>query len=100
MAFSFRLTRDAQQDLKGIRCYTVDTWGREQSRIYLEGMRDTICVLVEFPGQGPARQDVGDGVFGFPYGSHMLYYQLEKKQLLVFAVLHQRMVPTGRLKGR
>ncbi|MFZ2290494.1 MAG: hypothetical protein WAV92_12640 [Halopseudomonas yangmingensis] len=36
----------------------------------------------------------------FPYGSHMLYYRLEKKHLVVFAVLHQRMVPEGHLKGR
>lgn len=100
MAFSFRLTRDAQQDLKAIRRYTVTTWGQEQSRKYLQGLRDTIELLVEFPGQRLARQDVDDGVFSFPYGSHMLYYRLEKNQLVVFAVLHQRMTPAGHLKGR
>lgn len=100
MASGFRLTRDAQQDLTAIRRYTVDTWGQEQSRKYLQGVRDTIELLVEFPGQGLARQDVGDGVFSFPYGSHMLYYRLEKKQLVVFAVLHQRMVPEGHLQRR
>ncbi|SRR5690554_1820816 len=96
----FRLTRDAQQDLKAIRRYTVDTRRQEQSRKYLQGVRDTIELLAEFPGQGLVRQDVDDGVFSFPYGSHMLYYRLEKKQLVVFAVLHQRMVPGGHLKGR
>src|SRR5690606_19973294 len=100
MASGFRLTRDAQQDLTAIRSYTVDTWGQEQSRKYLQGVRDTIELLVEFPGQGLARQDVGDDVFSFPYGSHMLYYRLEKKQLVVFAVLHQRMVPEGHLQRR
>ena len=100
MASCFRLTRDAQQDLTAIRRYTVDTWGQEQSRKYLQGVRDTIELLVEFPGQGLARQDVGDDVFSFPYGSHILYYRLEKKQLVVFAVLHQRMVPEGHLQRR
>lgn len=46
------------------------------------------------------RENVGEGVLSFPYGSHMLYYRLEKKHLVVFAVLHQRMVPEGHLKGR
>ena len=100
MAFSFRLTLDAQQDLRAIRRHTVDTWGQEQSRKYLEGMRDTLELLAEFPGQGLDRSDVGEEVFSFPYGSHMLYYRIEKKQLVVFAVLHQRMVPEGHLKGR
>jgi len=30
----------------------------------------------------------------------MLYYRLEKEQLVVLAVLHQRMVPEEHLKGR
>lgn len=100
MALRFRLTRDAQQDLRTIRHYTVNTWGQEQSSKYLQGARETIELLVEFPGQGLVRLDVGEGVFSFPYGSHMLYYRLEKKQLVVFAVLHQRMVPTEHLQGR
>ncbi|MFZ2290495.1 MAG: type II toxin-antitoxin system RelE/ParE family toxin [Halopseudomonas yangmingensis] len=51
MGFSFRLTRDAQKDLTAIRRYTVETWGTEQSRRYLQGMRETIELLAEFPGQ-------------------------------------------------
>ncbi|PRB82693.1 type II toxin-antitoxin system RelE/ParE family toxin [Pseudomonas sp. MYb185] len=100
MAFGFRLTRDAQQDLKAIRRYTVNTWGQEQSRKYLQGAREAMELLAEFPGQGLVRLDVGEGVFSFPYGSHMLYYRLEKKQLVIFAMLHQRMVPTEHLQGR
>lgn len=100
MALGFRLTRDAQKDLTTIRRYTVETWGQEQSRTYLQGIRDTIELLAEFPGQGVVRQDVGEGVFSFPCGSHMLYYRLEMKQVVVFAVLHQRMVPEEHLQGR
>ncbi|WP_022964596.1 type II toxin-antitoxin system RelE/ParE family toxin [Halopseudomonas pelagia] len=100
MASGFRLTRDAQQDLTAIRRYTVNTWGQEQSRKYLQGTRETIELLAEFPGQGVVRLDVGEGVFSFPYGSHMLYYRIKEEQLVVFAVLHQRMVPTEHLQGR
>lgn len=100
MASGFRLTHDAQKDLTAIRRYTVNTWGLEQSRRYLQGAKETIKLLIEFPGQGAVRLDVGEGVFSFPYGSHMLYYRIEEGQLVVFAVLHQRMVPTEHLQGR
>lgn len=100
MVSGFRLTRDAQQDLTAIRRHTVNTWGQEQSRQYLQGARETIELLVEFPGQGVVRLDVGEGVFSFPYGSHMLYYRIADEQLVVFAVLHQRMAPTEHLQRR
>lgn len=99
MTLGFRLTRSAQQDLTAIRRYSEQTWGQEQAKKYLQAMRGTIELLVEFPAQGVARPDVGEGVFSFPYASHTLYYRIEK-QLVVFAVLHQRMVPAGHLKRR
>lgn len=100
MALGFRLTRGAQQDLTAIRRYSEQAWGREQAKKYLQGMRETLGLLAEFPGQGTVRQDVGEGVLGFPYGSHWLFYRMEKEQLVVFAVLHQRMVPMQHLRER
>ncbi|MDM7857393.1 type II toxin-antitoxin system RelE/ParE family toxin [Thiopseudomonas acetoxidans] len=99
MAAAFRLTRDAQQDLTDIRRYTAQQWGQEQSSKYLLNLRSTIKLLAEFPGQGSKREDVGQGVYSFPCASHMLYYRIEQKQLLVFAVLHQRMLPTGHIRA-
>ncbi|NLY16348.1 MAG: type II toxin-antitoxin system RelE/ParE family toxin [Gammaproteobacteria bacterium] len=82
------------------REYSEQAWGREQAKKYLLGMRETIALLAEFPGQGTVRQDVGEGVLSFPYGSHWLFYRIEKEQLVVFAVLHQRMVPMEHLAER
>lgn len=100
MAAGFRLTRDAQQDLTEIRSYTTQAWGQAQSRKYLQDLRSTLELLAEFPGQGTVRRDVGEGVLSFPYGSHMLYYRVENKTVVVFAVLHQKMLPTAHLQGR
>lgn len=100
MAAGYRLTHDAQQDLMAIRRYTQQNWGTEQSRKYLQNMRSTLELLAEFPGQGTVRPEVGEGVHCFPYGSHMLYYRLDEGLLIVFAVLHQRMVPMQHLKER
>ncbi|MBS7326022.1 MAG: type II toxin-antitoxin system RelE/ParE family toxin [Thiopseudomonas sp.] len=100
MASGFRLTRDAQQDLAEIRRYTTQVWGQSQSRKYLQDLRSTLDVLAEFPGQGTVRQDVKEGVLSFLYGSHMLYYRVESETVVVFAVLHQRMLPVAHIQGR
>lgn len=100
MATGFRLTRDAQQDLTEIHRYTTQAWGQVQSRKYLQDMHSTLELMAEFPGQGEGREDAGEGVLCFPYGSHMLYYRVENKVVVVFAVLHQRMLSTAHFQKR
>jgi toxin ParE1/3/4 len=96
---AFRITPDAQSDLLAIRRFTISEWGVEQSRKYLDGLRQTIMLLAETPLLGRTRPDVGEKVFSFPHGSHVIYYLLHRKQLVVFAVLHKRMVPMNHLQG-
>ncbi len=80
---AFRITPDAQSDL-----VAIDT-----------GLRQIITLLAETPLLGRARPDVGEKVFSFPHGSHVIYYLLHRKQLVVFAVLHKRIVPMNHLQG-
>jgi len=96
----FYLTRGAQPDLIDIRRYTVKKWGSVQSKKYLSKLRETICLLAETPTLGKLRPDVGLGVISFPYVSHVVYYVENKQQLVIFAVLHKRMVPDSHLAQR
>jgi|SRR5690554_515126 len=100
MTTGFRLTRDAQQDLTEIRRYTTQAWGQVQSRKYLQDMHSTLELMAEFPGQGGDREDVGEKVLSFPYGSHMLYYRMDSTAVVVFAALHQRMLPAAHIRGK
>lgn len=100
MAVGFRLTRDAQQDLTEIRRYSTQAWGQAQSRKYFQDLRSTLELMAEFPGQGVEREDVGEGVHSFPYGSHMLYYRVDDTAVVVFAALHQRMLPAVHIQKR
>ena len=36
----------------------------------------------------------------FPHASHVIYYLLEKKHLIVTGILHSSMVPENHLKDR
>ena len=97
---NYRLTPDAQSDLIEIRQFTVEKWGAVQSQKYLLELRKTLCLLCETPSLGKSRPDVDPDVLSFPHASHVIYYMVHKKQLVVFGVLHKRMVPVNHLAGR
>lgn len=97
---SFRLTPDAKSDLIEIRRYTLQQWGATQSEKYLSELRHRIRLLAENPYLGMSRPEVSKDVLSFPHASHIIYYLVSKDQLIVFGVLHKRMVPTHHLNGR
>jgi len=91
----YRFTHEAQQDLIKIRRFTLQTWGAEQSGIYLANLKNTVQLLSEMPSMGKNCQDeLGDGVYRFPCVSHTIYYFIiPDHTLVVIAILHQNMVP-------
>jgi len=97
---SYRLTSDAQSDLIEIRRYTLTQWGSSQSKKYLSEIRQAIHLLSETPMLGKQRSDIAAGVFSFPHASHVIYFVLHENQLVVFGVLHKRMVPLSHLENR
>lgn len=97
---NYRLTSDAQADLIEIRRFTVKQLGNAQSQKYLSELRQTIRLLAETPSLGKARPDVVEGALSFPHVSHTIYYVIHAQQLVVFGVLHKRMVPVNHLDGR
>ena len=99
-AHDYRLTIDAQSDLIEIRSFTLAHWGRKQSEKYLSDLRQIIRILSEAPKMGKQRPKLGLEVFSFPHASHVIYYQVRGKQLVVFAVLHKSMVPIAHLEAR
>ncbi len=96
----YHLTQDAQSDLIEIRQYTLQQWGAAQSSKYLSELRKTIGLLAERPTLGKARPEVGLNILSFPHASHLIYYVVHEQQLVVFAVLHKRMVPLNHVVER
>ena len=96
----FRLTPDAQSDLIEIHRYTQQQWDSVQSKKYLSELRQTITLLAETPTIGKSRPDIGIDILSFPHVSHIIYYVIYEEELVVFSVLHKRMVPINHLKDR
>ena len=97
---TYRLTPEAQADLSEIRQYTLQQWGIVQARQYLSGLRKTLNLLAEAPSLGELRPEVGTNVLSFPHVSHVVYYIVHKQQVVIFGVLHKRMVPLKHLMER
>ncbi len=96
----YRLTPDAQFDLIEIRRYTLHQWGETQSLKYLTELRQTIRLLADTPSLGKSRPKIGTNVLSFPCKSHVVYYVMHEHQLVVFGVLHKRMIPRRYLDER
>lgn len=91
---SYALTDEAQRDLTEIRQFTLEKWGRTQSRDYLSRLRHTLQNLADMPMMGKNREDeLGPGTYSFPYVSHMVYYEPSSQGIIVLAILHQSQVP-------
>jgi toxin ParE1/3/4 len=96
----YRLTPDAQADLREIRLYTLDRWGAERSRAYLEGLTQTLDTLCTMPKMGRPQEEIRQGLRSHLHRSHCIYYLLIFDTLYVLGVLHQSRVPQNHLKGR
>ncbi len=97
---NYQLAPDAQSDLVEIRQYTLEKWGEAQSKKYLAELRQTIRLLAKTPSLGKSRPEVGKNVSSFPHVSHVIYYVVHQQQLVIFGVLHKRMVPVKHLVER
>ncbi len=94
----YRLTKDAKKNLKDIRQYTLDNWGKQKVSKYLAGLRETMRMLSNSPGMGVHRPDVEEGIYSFSYESHTIYYFTEKNLVIIAGVLHKNMVPANHLE--
>jgi toxin ParE1/3/4 len=58
MTLRYRITPQAQEDLKNIGRYTQRKWGKEQRNRYLKNLFDRFSWLSENPGLGRQRPEV------------------------------------------
>ncbi len=98
---SYRITREAQRDLKGIVNYTISHWGKQKSQAYLTRLQHVLSQLAEMPEMGQNRfSELGERIYSFPCVSHMIYYLHSDADIVVLAVLHQSQAPAHHLITR
>ncbi len=86
----YRLSPAAQGDLERIWVFTVQMWSADQAEAYLQGLDETLDILVAHPGIARERYEIVPPVRLHPYRSHLIVYRIEPDHLAVIRILHTR----------
>jgi len=87
----FRLRPKARSDIDAIWDYTVKTWGVQQARSYITGLRDVCTDLAENPELGKHRDELYKGLRVYPSGKHVVCYLTGDKGIDIVRILHGNM---------
>jgi len=83
---------EADEALREIFRYTLDRWGEEQARAYLERIRDACAQLTDHPGVGRFLRRIRDAELRQLQGeSHVVVYAVRPEGVVILAVLHEAM---------
>lgn len=88
------LSPEAQASLQEIRKFSVENFGMQQTKIYLENIREKMRSLAENPLSGKLREELKAGYFSAFVGTHTIYYKIQSSHIEIIDVLHQSMEPS------
>ncbi len=87
----------AQQDLRDIYQFGLQTWGRLQSSDYLDHLKARFIALTSQPRIAVERPELAQNIRSLPVKSHVVFYRLQTNQLEIVRVLHRRQDPNRHL---
>ena len=89
---AFFISRKAEADLRDIRSFTIERWGKETARRYLRQFQETFLRLAAHPERArPVPKRPGERYARC--GRHVVDYEVRAGVVLVIRVLHERMLP-------
>jgi len=95
----YKLSKEAQDDLKAIKNYSRETWGDKQAKEYLSESQSGLEKLVISPELGKSRDDIMERVRSFSVGRHNIFCRICNAEIEVARILHNRMDVTRRVGG-
>lgn len=91
------LSPEAQESLRQIKAYSIQQFGAERTRLYLQDILNCFRALAENPHQGLSRDELKPGYFSSFVGTHTIYYRIKSDRIEIIDVLHQSMEPERHL---
>jgi len=88
---SFRLTKQAKDDLKSIARYTQEIWGRDQRNKYLGILDNCFHLLADEPDLGVACNEIRKNYRKLCIERHIIFYRKVADDIDVVRILHCRM---------
>ena len=96
---NYILTNKAVDDLSDIWNYTYDVWSEKQADKYYNMLLEFWKELANKPSLGKSYNEVGNDIFGFKASHHIIFYKsLEKGQIQIVRILHNRMDLKSRIE--
>lgn len=94
------LRREARKDLAEIDRYSIEQFGAEVARDYVDAIRAAFHRLREHPLSGPVYEGVRLPPRYVSCGKHRIFYDYVADQdlLLVLRILHQAMAPERHIR--
>lgn len=92
-----QITPEAESDLVDIWVYTFTKWGADQADTYLDLLERGINQLIDHPELGVDYSHVLPGYRQLHQEHHLIFYRLEKSNIVIVRVLHESMDAPRRL---
>ena len=94
------LSSYADEDLKNILRYTINEWGKRQTRRYNFMIRDSLGWLSQNPFtiESKKRFDLHPGCYFYHVGKHFIVYRFLNDRLEIARILHESMDFKNQLK--
>ena len=87
----FRLSSRCESDLAEIADYTIEAFGVEQARNYIEGLEACFQNLADKPFDGRDADELAPKLRRFRHQSHMVFYIPGEEGVFIVRVLHKSM---------
>ena len=83
------LSEDADRDLDDIYIQSVDLFGVRQADQYIDGLLDTLDMIVAFPRMARLRDDISPPVRAHAHQSHVIIYDVDDHgDVLIVRIRH------------
>jgi len=84
----YTLSQKAQEDIESIYDFGLQKFGKDQAIDYLMEMRSYFELLLRNTEIGKQRNEIKQGLYSFPYVSHIIFYRLFKNHIRIVRILH------------
>lgn len=85
MARSYKLTRQAQYDLKRIAAFGAERFGKDRTRIYISSLRQRFVAIAEAPLRWPVVDDE-PSLRKSVHQAHTIYYSAHDSVVVIVRV--------------
>lgn len=88
MIKGYILSQEADNDIEDIFKYGEYRFGTSRAIEYLIGLNEHFKAIAKNPNIGKDRKEIKDGLFSFPYISHIIFYRKMKGYIRIVRVLY------------